>query len=365
MTKLLLTRSFFTTATLPSSYICRSHAKDLFNKEVLLKIMKCVQCGMPLSPTRTNCPRCGTPAGKPAGKVRLTRDSSPTPPRAKLHTDIDTISKATPVWPSLTPPITPTRDTPSEQEAFPIPAGSFFPSVAPSNVAQAGETAQAQNYDNVRAASPEPFYRPAPPPQPMYPTKATASSQPKTKLGFTVAGMCFITGIIILVFVFIMAQSLPSNTTTASIPTPPKPRITLPTPTPALPTPTSVQTTPTPTSNQYINNVGLASSVDTSTGQAIQPATEFHTNQAIYVTMTIQQLAYTGAVCLEWSVNNQVYPYASAATPGGASYLTQTNAYFFYRPGTIGTGKVSISWASTTDCTDKVLIQSLPFSVIA
>jgi hypothetical protein len=193
-----------------------------------------------------------------------------------------------------------------------------------------------------------------------------APRQPKTRLGFTIAGMCFITGIIIMAFVFIMSQSLPTNNVTASVPTP-QPRTTsLPTPTPILsPTPTSIQVSPTPTGNQYINNVNLASSVDVSTGQALQTATEFHENQAIYVTMTIQQIAYTGAVCLEWSVNNQVYPYASSATPGGATYLTQTNAYFYYKPSAIGNGTVSISWASSTACTDKVLIQSLPFSVIA
>lgn len=336
--------------------------------------MKCAQCGMPLSPSRTHCPRCGVLVGKSPGKIRFTRDSSPTPPHAILHADIDTISKTPPVWPTNKPPVTPSGETPPEQEAFPIPAGGFFPSAASFIAPQPDEAAHAQHHDYASGTPtstpvplPEPSYTPALQLQPTYPPRTTLPRQQKTRLGFTIAGMCFMTGIIIMVFVFIMAQGLPTNNVTANIPAPSKsPIASLPTQTPVPPTtPTSVQATPTPTSNQYINNVSLASSVNPSTGQALQFATEFHTNQNIYVTMTIQQLAYTGAVCLEWSINNQIYPYATLATPGGATYLTQTNAYFYYRPGTIGNGTVSISWASSTACTDKVLIQSLPFSVIA
>ena len=336
--------------------------------------MKCAQCGMPLSPSRTQCPRCGVLVGKSSGRIRLTRDSSPPPSPAIVHTDIDTISKTPPVWPTNKPPVTPSGETPPEQEAFPIPVGSFFPSAASFTTPQPDETAQAQHQDYVSGiptstpiASPVPFQMPAPQLRPTYPPRTVSPRQPKARLGFTIAGMCFITGIIIMVFVFVMAQGLQTSNITANIPATPQSSIaSLPTQTPVSPTtPTSVQATPTLTSNQYINNVNLASSINPSTGQALQLATEFHTNQNIYVTMTIQQLAYTGAVCLEWSINNQVYPYATLATPGGATYLTQTNAYFYYRPGTIGTGTVSISWASSTACTDKVLIQSLPFSVIA
>ena len=190
--------------------------------------MKCAQCGMPLSPSRTQCPRCGVPVGKSSGRIRLTRDSSPTPPPAILHADIDTISKTPPVWPMNAPPVTPSGETPPEQEAFPIPAGGFFPSATAFVAPQPDETAHAQNHDYVSGtptstpvASPELPHTPAPQLQPTYPPRTVLPRQPKTRLGFTIAGMCFITGIILMIFVFIMAQGLPTNNVTASIPAPP------------------------------------------------------------------------------------------------------------------------------------------------
>src|ERR1051326_2383701 len=33
--------------------------------------MKCTACGLPISPTRTSCPRCGTPAGAAAKSAGL------------------------------------------------------------------------------------------------------------------------------------------------------------------------------------------------------------------------------------------------------------------------------------------------------
>lgn len=344
--------------------------------------MKCAQCGLPLSPSRANCPRCGAPAGKASGKIRLTRDISPVPPHVNLPADINTLNETPPVWPTLAAPAPPPSEPITEQQPFPVAEGGFFPSTAAFVLPQQDDAVQAQNQPSipitptpsapsVPSTPSEPYYTPSPWAKPTFPPDGAAlRRQPKTRLGITIAAMCFTAGIIIMIFVFIMAQSLSPDNLKSSTSTTSKPKITsVQTPTPVLSTPTSIQATPTLTStataNQYISNVNLASSVDTSTGQPLQTATEFHASQSIYVTMTIQQAAYNGAVCLDWSVNNQAYPYANSATPSGATYLTQTNAYFYYKPGTVGSGNVQVSWASSTACTDKVLIQTLNFTVIA
>jgi hypothetical protein len=334
--------------------------------------MKCAQCGLPLSPSRTNCPRCGASAGKASGKIRLTRDTAPPPPYAHSPAGIDTLNRTPPVWPAMTPPVTPSRETPTEQEAFPpaggfiTPAAAFFPT-PPSNAAYG----QNQVYMPNTPPAPGPYQTPTPALKPIYSSgNLPRPRQLRTRLGFTVAAICFTAGIIIMAFVFIMAQSLSPNNLASSTSAKSKPHAaSVPTQPAVTPTPTTAQATPTLTptitANQYINNVNLASSVDVNTGTALQTATEFHANQSIYVTMTIQQAAYNGAVCLDWSVNNQAYPYVNSATPSGATYLTQTNAYFYYKPGIIGNGIVKVSWASSTACTDKVLIQTLNFIVIA
>lgn len=347
--------------------------------------MKCAECGLPLSPSRTNCPRCGAPAGKASGKIRLTRDTAaPTPPHVNLPAGIDTLDRTPPVWPTLTPPVLPPNDPATEQEAFPE-ADSGFPlstaAFAPSQHATDAAPAQNQPYGSNMPPAPAPYVPTTPPAAPeryqtptphskptVTPDRGSVTRQPKTRLGFTVAAMCFTAGIIIMIFVFIMAQSLAPNNQQSSTAAASKPQTANVQTTPIPPTPTSLQATPTVTptltGSQYINNVNLASSVDTTTGQPLQTTTEFHSTQSIYVTMSIQQAAYSGFVCLDWSVNNQPYPYASPAAPTGANYLTQSNAYFYYHPGVVGNGSVKVSWASTNACTDKVLIQTLTFTVI-
>ena len=328
--------------------------------------MKCAQCGLPLSPSRAYCPRCGVPAGKSSGKIRLTRDTAPVSPHVHLPMDVDVVHTTPPVWPTSRPYTIPSEESTINQEPFPAAAGSFPP--------QPGTTIQDQEQHQTYVPNtpiirpfPEPYQTPTPWLKPThFPAEGPAPQPPKIRLGFTIAAMCFTAGIMILLFVFIVTQSLSPNNPVSSTSTTLKPH-TVSTPKQTLPSPITTTSTPmpTPASNQYINNINLASSVDASTGTALQTTTEFHTGQSIYVTMTIHQQAYNGAVCLEWSVNNQAYPYANSATPGGATYLPQTNAYFYYRPGIIGNGTVEVSWSSSISCVNKVFIQTLNFTVVA
>jgi hypothetical protein len=195
----------------------------------------------------------------------------------------------------------------------------------------------------------------------------TPGMPPRIKLGFTIAGMCFASGALLLILVAVMAQSLPSTTTNTQV-TPPAKTSTanrvIATPTTAPRTPIAVTPTSTPMLSpaSYIDNVNLASAVNTSTGTPLTESNTFHVGQSVYITMTLNQPAYNGAVCLNWSVNNNGnIPYNTMI---GNSDLAQTNAYFFFKPGSTGPGQVDVYWSSSTACVTKVLIQHETFTVL-
>ncbi|GCE25613.1 hypothetical protein KDA_10970 [Dictyobacter alpinus] len=297
-------------------------------------------------------------------------------------------------WGTLAPAATP-QVPQSEQGAFPAQPGQFSPAQQGNNPYQpyAASFPPVANQNQMympSTPSPTPS-RPVPTPSngapsfvqprpitPVQPRPATPKRKPHTRLGFTIAGLCFMSGVLIMIFVFIMAQSLPVAPLAT---TPPAPVLTQTTPEPAptatekaqaqQPAPTTAAATATPTvaatatvasANQYIDQTNLASSVDTRTGQPLQLTNQFHLGQSIYVTMTIHQAAYNGAVCLNWSINQQKFPYVNSASPGG-TYPAQTSAYFYYKPNATGSGSVDVYWASSDACTNGVLIKHLPFTV--
>jgi len=361
--------------------------------------MRCSQCGMPLSPSRTSCPRCGAAVGnvgpRPSGKIRLTRDPAPSPSNSFVPDNNNTNQGApSPTWGVVAPVAFP-QEPPVDATHAPAQAGQFSPAPRPPAYPPQTNTplsptfgAQQNNMYVPSTPMPSPQTTPqAPrmsgPMPPPAPSRSTPPQRPpRIKLGFTVAGMCLMAGALIMIFVFIMAQSLPLTQSTASTnpstqsnnskpaathkPAATQTATTQPTATQTQATPTPAATATTPASgNVYVDNTVLASGVDTQTGQPLQPAQTFRVGQSVYVTMTIHQPAYNGAICLSWSVNNHAYPYASSAAPNGATYLAQTSAYFFYKPGATGPGFVDISWASSTACADKVPVQRLPFTVTA
>jgi hypothetical protein len=188
----------------------------------------------------------------------------------------------------------------------------------------------------------------------------------KTKLGFTVAGLCIFIGAILMMIVFIMAQSLPSSDNLTQTPASTKSASNQITPTSVARPSSTVTVTETPvlSGSQYIDNARMASSVS-STGQLLQASSNFTVGQTIYVTMTVHQIAYPGTICLNWYINNRlVTPFTYSANPGDLS-LPQSNAYFYIQPTAAGPGYVEIYWASTTSCTDETLAQRVTFTVSA
>ena len=352
--------------------------------------MKCSQCGMPLSPTRTSCPRCGAQAGnggtRPSGKIKLTRDSSSVPQHMMPPAHESNAYSQQSSWGTLAPAAPPLEPR-SEQGVFTAQAGQFSP-------AQSSFPNQPYAATLPPANAQQPMYMPStpmpaqPPSAPRTPyitgspslvqPRRNPARKPNTRLGYTIAGLCFMAGALIMIFVFIMAQSLsmtPSLTTTASNPTPTidqtSSQPTAPAKThnvqatPTTATATTATATPTAVvSNQlYIDQTNLASAVDTHTGQPLQLTNTFHVGQPVYVTMAIHQAAYSGTICLNWLLNQQGYPYSSTASPGGATNLDQISAYFFYKPGAAGTGSVDISWSSSATCTNTMPIKRLSFTV--
>ena len=183
----------------------------------------------------------------------------------------------------------------------------------------------------------------------------------RSNAGFIVAGLCVITGALILVFVYFMALGLPStNTTSAYAGIPEATSTILASPTAGVPSPTAL---PSPTlgtfpAQQYIDNPQMASKVNTNTAQPLKTATTFKVNQKIYVTFNIHPNRKGGAVCLLWYLNSRIvtqYPFAvTASANAGFSYAIYGGA---------GGGYVEIYWASSTACSDKILAERVNFTV--
>jgi len=188
-----------------------------------------------------------------------------------------------------------------------------------------------------------------------------AQTRRTSNVGFIVAGLCVITGGLILVFVYFMALGLPStNATSANTGTPATTSNTLTSLTATAPSPTALPspTTGTFPGQQYIDNVQMASMVNTNTAQPLQTTTRFKVNQTIYVTFNIHPNGKSGAVCLLWYLNSRIvthYPLAVTAT-ANAGY-----SYAIY--GGTGEAYVEIYWASSTACNDKILAQHVNFTV--
>lgn len=385
--------------------------------------MRCTHCGMPLSPTQTQnqCPRCGAPSVHTSGKARFTRVASQAPHAIFPPLEVPPVIQDAQSWNTLsssssTPP--PFSTYSEEQLFFPGQENDDYIPPVHSEPLQ-GPIQQLQPYssDSVASATPEQFAiigalpqnnptfipaTPAPEADSSLPwdqqacyvhrtptstpiAKAPQTSNtsiartnldgntsgieaPRTKLGFTLAAACMSLGAFILIFIYILSQNLmppmPLTTQSSTVSTVPNAAAQAATAqaTQSL-TPTAQAATATPVANaqQYIDNVQLASGVNAATGAPLDQRTSFRLGQPIYVTLTVHTLAYNGAVCLTWTVNNQAIPYATTV---GSSTLRQTNAYFFFKPEATGNGSVDVAWSATTACANTVQIQQVDFKVL-
>ena len=287
--------------------------------------MKCISCGLPLSPTHTptNCPRCGTP------------------------TDA-----------------TSTITQPHYQHVYWEPSG----------VVDAGGTPP-PNYQRAQNVQNPPPY--PPPPQsgqmwsepvyqtgysPVPPTQVTPPTGSRyTKLGFIVAGLCILIGSLLLIFVYFSAIGLPGgNASNSAITTNTStPNVSTSTPT-TVPTATAIpsQTATTYPGQQYIDNAQMSAAVDPNTLQSSQLTTTFKTSQKIYVSFQVHPNGHAGAVCIIWYLNSKQI--TNFSLPVGA---TSKYSYAYAIYGGPGPAYVELYWASSTQCTNQVLAQHADFTV--
>lgn len=347
--------------------------------------MKCANCGMPLSPARANCPRCGAAAGV-GGKA-----SKPAPVNAGA---VQQVEFATGGWPpaqqswgvqSAVSPwqIQNTQNTPFGQtiqadfpqqmgqegygqQPFPGEQGQAFP-ISSANVLQEqgkmvlpaqGWGQSGQPTISADTEAPLSFTQ--------APRRAAGSSPlPRAaRMRFTIAGLCVFTGALLLLFVFFMAQGLSNTPDTQAVSlqgaitaTVPNAATTQGTATPQATTTPDASPTATYAGQKYIDNAQTASMVNARSAQATQPSTTFKVNQQVFVTFSVHSGTVAGAACLIWYLNHtEVTHYEMVVAPN-------INAYSYAYIGGPGPAYVEIYWASTKACTDKVLAQHVDFTV--
>lgn len=353
--------------------------------------MRCATCGMPLSPSRTHCPRCGTAiaeagkrsSGKPAWQGTPSSQSDMLPPGGTPNIPGNQFSNEQ-QW-SPYGPVSPhgAQGSPGIQGGQPI-AQVPFPgnndSTIPMQMGSQGQAFGQQNqaWGPPMAATPSPYAVPmsanqqTPWPFPQAPASPgmSATERRTTRPGFTIAALCIVAGGLILTFVFILSQSLSPAPTTQSMTATDTQHSTATAATNAQATSTaSVASTPTaavatPTvalpAQQYVASAQMASAVDERSGIPITLATTFNVGQKIYLTLTLNPQGQSGAICSLWYINSQHIQdddFSLAIKP------TSTHAYEFISSGTAGPGYVEVYWASSEQCTDKTLAQRVQFTV--
>ena len=366
--------------------IPRDSVRDGSIKEDV-RIMRCASCGLPLSPARTHCPRCGTPA-KAESKVP---DQTNTPGSAGAIQQMD-FAPAQTQWPQQS------WGSPASSTSFPqdSPFGMHIGTIAAPQTENAGynrhtplpdafaslpapsappvqflgdrNTATASSYNNGQQtgwggnseASTEKGAERNHAPQ-LAQAPVLFSSKQSAKMRLTVSGSCVFLGGLLLVFVYFMARGLPgtvvaSGSTKVMVSSTPS---VLPSATPVVTTTPAVSPTVTYPGQKYIDSAQTASTVNTYSAQATQPATTFKTNQLVYVTFAVHTGGVSGAACLTWYLNHTV------VASYGLGVRPTTNAYSYARLTSPGAAYVEIYWASTRACTDKVLAQHVDFTVSA
>ncbi len=185
-------------------------------------------------------------------------------------------------------------------------------------------------------------------------------------MGLTIAGLCVISGGLILIFVWFLTFGLTStgnsnnqSSTSTSTSAQKATRIPMPSPSPTVPPVTPTSTYP---GQQYIDSPQMSSAVEPNTARPLDSTTTFKIKQRMYVTFQVHTGGHSGAVCLMWFLNTkQITSYAFAVD------ATASLAYSYAAAYNAGAGRVDIYWATIPSCADpnKILAQSVNFTVSA
>jgi len=341
--------------------------------------MRCTHCDLPLSPTSTAsvCPRCHMPIVPGTNTAAKSK-------RAFIAQPPSWGNGVAPAgWQEHSGPVvgTPPPNSPfpaSQQTPYPQPGQMWLPtstppstpapvpSVSGSHFSTGGIHEEARPLPEAQDMAWKSRPLPTMPQIPMHQSRITHNEHiTGSNLGFIIAGLCVVTGGLLLILVYFMAAGLSSSTvhpqsnsvgnsvTTAT-------RHHTPT---AVPTRTEK---PSPTTasgafpaQEYISNPQMASAVNTDTAQVIQAATTFKVGQKVYVTFSIHPNGRSGAICLQWYANAQAFSHFEFAISPGS-----TIAYSYTYYADAGPAYVEIYWASSVSCSDELLAQRINFTVV-
>lgn len=330
--------------------------------------MKCASCGLPLSPTRTNCPRCGTAV--PGGQPHHTPNGAPIswaqqqPGTATPQMQVEVQQPNwSPSWNGSQAPFSQQAPTAQPGNTPPYPlstSGSNYganqqpyiiqntPAMPPMR-----ETATPGSFQQSSTFSPSPH---------TIEHSQKGAGKRRMPFGFTIATLCVVTGGLLLIFVYILSGPLSSSANNSGQTPSSTKRTVAVTPSPTPPPPS-----PTPTSfpgAQYISGVQTASTINRTTAMPITLATTFKVKQTIYVTFDTHPGGHNGGVCLIWYLNGKSLSGSSYAFSVGS---VSSTAYSFTTMSAPGSADVEIYWSLLSSCSDpnKVLAQRANFTVRA
>jgi len=297
--------------------------------------MRCMNCGLPLSPERnlSNCPRCGASLNAMQG--------------AQQQQQFEQMG-----WGN--------RGNAPQQTSWGQAASSGFYNAFPQQE-QPGQMGSSPAFNRGMGSG---FQQTPFPPRRPYPP---AKSKGNQRLLFIVAGLCVLLGAMLLGLVAIIGLSgshgnASPNTAQTSANTSTQHPAASPTTSDASASPTASDS-PTTTGTaypgqQYIDGAQMAMGVDKQTMQPQQPTTTFKAGSNMYVIFHLHPPSQGGAVCAYWYLNgNQVTSFASAVK--GTSHASYTYAIY----SNAGPAYVELYWASDKSCSDKMLAQHVDFTV--
>lgn len=320
--------------------------------------MRCMNCGFPVSPSRTSCPRCGAAINQGNdGRAQGGQGAGAPPPTGN----------------GMYPP---TMGAPVSQ---PVP-GPQWQQGPGGGAGGAGYNPQMQQmFANNGYPGPQ-SYVPSPgfngPAGSMVSRNVAQPQAPQrsSRRPLTIAGISVFIGAIVLVLVVILAsafsQAANDNHKTTVLPSPtsaPQQAVNGATPTPdvqATPTDTAPTPTVTPTADpgqypasQYVSNAQMAHDVDTQSAKPVNPGDTFQAGDKMYLTFDLPA-GKSGAACLQWYIGDQQF-----ATYPIDVKATSTRTYSYAITGGKGQGHVEIYWASSPTCSDKQLAQKVNYTV--
>ena len=311
--------------------------------------MRCSRCDMPLSPTRTSCPRCGNAVVASGGFKGQSEPpfafvhAAPEPRHQSNAGFIDVAVDVAPMQPGWGAQARSVQETP------------FAAASAPPLTPFAAEQGDVQ--------------------VPLYLQEALASSTlpplPQARkrsvhVGFGLAGLCTAVACVLLLFVYVMAQTLPQSSTPPTTRSGVSSLVAQNTPVIDLsPTATTPIASPTATypGQQYIANAHTAMMINVATAQPTLPASTFKVGQKIYITFDVHPQGQTGAICLLWFINATQF----TSYPFAVNTTSTTSAYSYASTGNVGPGYVEIYWENAPSCLDpnKILSDHVDFTVTA